>query len=63
MHTLAAQQLGNAPQLVYNGLSVVQLYDAYLIRCGLEFSAPLLSLDRGLRQVAEHASVDTIEVR
>jgi predicted nucleic acid-binding protein len=37
-------------------------YDAYLIRCGLKFSAPLLSLDRGLLQVAEQAGVQTIEV-
>lgn len=37
-------------------------YDAYLIRCGLKFSAPLLSLDRGLLQVAEQAGVRTIEV-
>jgi len=36
--------------------------DAYLIRCGLKFSAPLLSLDRGLLQVAEQAGVHTIEV-
>jgi hypothetical protein len=28
----------------------IYAYDAYLIRCGLEFSAPLLSLDRGLLQ-------------
>jgi predicted nucleic acid-binding protein len=37
-------------------------YDAYLIRCGLKFSAPLLSLDRGLLQVAEQAGIQTIEV-
>ena len=37
-------------------------YDAYLIRCGLKFNAPLLSLDRGLLQVAEQAGVHTIEV-
>ena len=37
--------------------------DAYLIRCGLKFSAPLLSLDRSLQQVAEQAGVQPIEVR
>ena len=41
----------------------IYAYDAYLIRCGLKFSAPLLSLDRGLLQVAEQAGVHTIEVR
>ena len=40
----------------------IYAYDAYLIRCGLKFSAPLLSLDRGLLQVAEQAGVDAIEV-
>jgi predicted nucleic acid-binding protein len=40
----------------------IYAYDAYLIRCGLKFSAPLLSLDRGLLQVAEHAGAHTIEV-
>jgi predicted nucleic acid-binding protein len=40
----------------------IYAYDAYLIRCGLKFSAPLLSLDRGLRQVAGQAGVHTIEV-
>lgn len=37
-------------------------YDAYLIRCGLKFNAPLLSLDRSLLQVAEKAGAHTIEV-
>jgi predicted nucleic acid-binding protein len=40
----------------------IYAYDAYLIRCGLKFGAPLLSLDRGLLQVAEQAGVHTIEV-
>ena len=40
----------------------IYAYDAYLIRCGLKFSAPLLSLDRSLLQLAEQAGVDTIEV-
>ena len=39
----------------------IDAYDAYLIRCGLKFSAPLLSLDQGLLQVAEKAGVHTIE--
>lgn len=40
----------------------IYAYDAYLIRCGLKFSAPLLSLDKGLQQVAKQAGVHTIEV-
>ena len=40
----------------------IYAYDACLIRCGLKFSAPLLSLDRGLLQVAKQAGVHTIEV-
>jgi predicted nucleic acid-binding protein len=41
----------------------IYAYDAYLIRCGLKFGAPLLSLDRGLLSVAEQAGVHTLEVR
>ena len=37
-------------------------YDAYLIRCGLKFNAPLLSLDNGLLRAAEQAGVQVIEV-
>ena len=33
------------------------VYHAYLIRCGLKFTAPLLSLDRDLLRVAEQAGV------
>jgi predicted nucleic acid-binding protein len=40
----------------------IYAYDAYLIRCGLKFSAPLLSLDRSLLQVAEQAGLQPIEV-
>ena len=40
----------------------IYAYDAYLIRCGLKFNAPLLSLDGSLLQVAELAGVQTIEV-
>lgn len=40
----------------------IYAYDAYLIRCGLKFNAPLLSLDRGLLQAAEQAGVHVIEV-
>jgi predicted nucleic acid-binding protein len=40
----------------------IYAYDAYLIRCGLKFNAPLLSLDSGLLQAAEQAGVHVIEV-
>ena len=40
----------------------IYAYDAYLIRCGLKFNVPLLSLDRGLLQAAEQAGVHVIEV-
>ena len=37
-------------------------YDAYLIRCALQYSAPLLSLDRGLVRAARELNVQVIEV-
>lgn len=40
----------------------IYAYDADLIRCGLKFNAPLLSLDRGLLQAAGQAGVHVIEV-
>jgi predicted nucleic acid-binding protein len=40
----------------------IYAYDAYLIRCGLKFNAPLLSLDSGLLQAAAQAGVHVIEV-
>ena len=40
----------------------IYAYDAYLIRCGLKFNAPLLSLDRGLLQAAGQAGIQVIEV-
>jgi predicted nucleic acid-binding protein len=40
----------------------IYAYDAYLIHSAQKFGAPLLSLDNGLRQVAEQAGVLVIEV-
>ena len=40
----------------------IYAYDAYLVRCGLRFNAPLLSLDRGLLQAAKQAGVHVLEV-
>ena len=40
----------------------IYAYDAYLVRCGLKFNAPLLSLDRELLQAAEQAGVHVLEV-
>jgi predicted nucleic acid-binding protein len=37
-------------------------YDAYLIRCALQYNAPLISLDRGLIRAAQELDVQVIEV-
>jgi predicted nucleic acid-binding protein len=37
-------------------------YDAYLIRCALQYNAPLLSLDRGLVRAAQELDVQVVEV-
>jgi predicted nucleic acid-binding protein len=36
--------------------------DAYLIRCALQYSAPLVSLDQGLVRAAQELNVQVIEV-
>jgi predicted nucleic acid-binding protein len=38
-------------------------YDAYLIRCGLKYNAPLISLDRKLVELAQKAGASVIEVK
>lgn len=40
----------------------IYAYDAYLIACGIQFRAPLLTLDGGLREAARRAGVDVLEV-
>jgi predicted nucleic acid-binding protein len=40
----------------------VYAYDAYLIRCGLKYGAPLLSLDQSLQRAARAKGVEVIEV-
>lgn len=37
-------------------------YDAYLIRCAQQYSAPLLSLDRSLTRAAQALNVQVVEV-
>jgi predicted nucleic acid-binding protein len=37
-------------------------YDAYLIRCGLKYNAPLISLDKDLVRVAQRIGAKVIEV-
>ncbi|MCB8918108.1 MAG: type II toxin-antitoxin system VapC family toxin [Ardenticatenaceae bacterium] len=37
-------------------------YDAYLLRCAIKYSAPLLSLDRGLIHAAQALNAPIIEV-
>jgi predicted nucleic acid-binding protein len=37
-------------------------YDAYLIRCALQYNAPLLTLDRGLISAAQESNARVIEV-
>ena len=40
----------------------VYAYDAYVIACGLDQQAPLLSLDEGQRQMARRAGLKVLEV-
>jgi predicted nucleic acid-binding protein len=41
----------------------IYAYDAYLIRCALKYAAPLISLDRGLKEYAKQMSVKIMEVK
>lgn len=40
----------------------IYAYDAYLIACGLQYHAPLLTLDGGLRNAARQAGVTVPEI-
>jgi predicted nucleic acid-binding protein len=40
----------------------IYAYDAYLIRCAVKYSAPLLSLDRALVAAAREAGTTVLEV-
>ncbi len=40
----------------------IYAYDAYLIRCALRYNAPLISLDKSLRHLAESKNIRIIEV-
>ena len=37
-------------------------YDAYLLRCALKYTAPLITLDRKLRQIAQEMTIEVVEV-
>lgn len=41
----------------------IYAYDAYLIRCALQYAAPLISLDRGLNEYAKQMTVTVMEVK
>jgi predicted nucleic acid-binding protein len=41
----------------------IYAYDSYLIQCAQQTNTPLLSLDRGLRLVAQRMGVTVVEVR
>ncbi len=40
----------------------IYAYDAYLIACGLQYRAPLLTVDGGLRDAARLVGVEVLEV-
>lgn len=40
----------------------IYAYDAYLIRCALKYNAPLISLDKSLRRVAQSKGAQVVEV-
>ena len=40
----------------------IYAYDAYLIRCGLKYTASLISLDQGLVEAAKQMGVAVVEV-
>ena len=41
---------------------VIYAYDAYLIRCGVKYRAPLISLDQGLIEAARQMGVNVVGV-
>lgn len=57
---LTAIDLGQALDLSHQ--LGIYAYDAYLIACGLQYRAALLTLDGGLREAARKAGVDVLEV-
>jgi predicted nucleic acid-binding protein len=40
----------------------IYAYDAYLIACSLQYRAPLLTVDAGLRTAGRRAKVEVLEV-
>ncbi len=40
----------------------IYAYDAYLVQCALDYHAPLLTLDRGLRAAASKMKIEVLEV-
>lgn len=40
----------------------IYAYDAYLIACSLQFRAPLLTVDGGMKSAAQRAKVEVLEV-
>ena len=41
----------------------IYAYDAYLIQCAAQYTAPLMTLDRNLRKSAKQLKIDVIEVK
>jgi len=37
-------------------------YDAYFIVCALKYKAPLLTLDKTLKKIADNLKIDVMEV-
>lgn len=57
---LTAVDLGRALDISHQ--LGIYAYDSYLIACGLQFRAALLTLDGGLREAARRAGVEVLEV-
>lgn len=52
---------------IYNSLEIayqynIYAYDAYFLECAIEFSAPLLTLDSKLREIAKQINISIVEV-
>lgn len=52
--------LGKALDIAYS--LEIYAYDAYMIDCAQRHRAPLLTLDRGLREAAKQVNVNVLEV-
>jgi predicted nucleic acid-binding protein len=47
--------------LLLAGQFGIYAYDAYFLRCSMETKCPLLTLDRGMKRVAQQLNITLVE--